>query len=72
MAVTTLTFSIPQAQTPRVVHALCAASGLPESPANAKQAVIDWMITTVRNVEQSEAQAAALAAIPVATNVTPS
>lgn len=54
-----ITLTIPADKVARVVHALCAGAGNPiESPANAKQAIIDWIRTTVANVETSEALAA--------------
>ena len=54
----TITLTIPADKVDRVVHALCAASGLAESPANAKQAIINWIKVTTANVERSEAEAA--------------
>ena len=54
-----ITLTIPPDKVNRVVHALCAAAGNPvENAANAKQAIIDWIRTTVTNVETSEALAA--------------
>ena len=53
-----ITLTIPADKVNRVVHALCAGAGNPvENPANAKQAIIDWIRTTVANVETSEALA---------------
>jgi hypothetical protein len=49
MAIITLT--IPDAVLPRVRTALCSKAGLPESNANAKQAVVDFIKATVREVE---------------------
>lgn len=66
----TISIDIPAGQTARVVSALCAAGGLPESPANAKQVVINWIKATVRNVETAAAQEAAAVAVKV-TDVTP-
>ena len=60
----TVTLTIPTAAVGRVVHALCTAYGYEvENAANAKQAIIDHIRATVRNVEQSEAEQAALAAL---------
>ncbi len=70
MADVNVTITLPAAQVSRIVHALCVASGLPESPANAKQALLGWVKQTVRNVEMSEANSAALAAVTV-NDVTP-
>lgn len=70
MADVQMTISLPSAQVPRIIHALCAAGGRPESAPNAKQALLDWIKATVRNIEQSEAEAAAAAGISV-TPVTP-
>lgn len=70
MAIVSL--DIPTAAVTRVVHALCVSAGLkPENAANAKQALIDHIRATVRNVESSEAQAAAQVAIvePVTTGI---
>lgn len=53
-----INLTLPDATAARVVHAMCAAAGLPESPANAKKAVVDWIKTTVANVERTEAQQA--------------
>ena len=54
-----ITLTIPEDKVTRVVHALCAGAGNPvESPANAKRAIIDWIRTTVANIETSEALAA--------------
>jgi len=61
MAIVTLT--IPPAHVDRVVHALCISAGLPESPANAKQALIKHIKATVFNVERSEAELVALDAV---------
>lgn len=49
----TVTLTIPDAHLTRVVNALCAAAGLPPSPANAKQAVLDHIRRTVANVERT-------------------
>ena len=61
MAVVTLT--IPPVHVSRVVHALCVSAGLPESAANAKEALIRHIKATVHNVERGEAEAVALAAV---------
>lgn len=53
MAVITLT--IPDAMLPRVRTALCIHAGLPDTNANAKQAVIDLVVSVVKSVEYSTA-----------------
>lgn len=53
-----ITLTIPDAALPRVRAALCSAAGLPESNANAKAAVINWVRATVAAVEYSAAVAA--------------
>lgn len=60
----TVTITIPDAHLPRVVHALCTDAGLPESNANAKQAIIIHIKKTVRRVEKMEAEVDAIEAIP--------
>ena len=67
----TIQFTIPNAELNRVVAALCAAAGVPASPANAKQAVIDYVRTAVRNVERSTATAGAIRSVETATWVDP-
>lgn len=47
----TITLTIPDAVLPRVRAALCTKAGLPDSNPNAKQAVVDWVKATVREVE---------------------
>lgn len=47
----TITLTIPDALLPRVKAALCAHAGLPETNANAKQAVILWVKDTVQTFE---------------------
>jgi hypothetical protein len=60
----TVTLTIPTAVVNRVVHALCKSYGYQvENAGNAKKAIIDHIRATVRNVEQSEAEQAALAAL---------
>lgn len=51
----TITLTIPDAQLPRVRAALCSTAGLPDTNANAKQAVIDWIKATVHSVEYTAA-----------------
>ena len=59
-----VTLTIPSIAVGRVVHALCRAGGHKnETPANAKKVIIEFIRATVRNVEQSEAEQAALATI---------
>jgi len=60
----TVTLTIPSQHVDRVVHALSVSAGLPETVANAKQAIIMHIKATVHNVERGEAEAAALAALP--------
>jgi len=63
MADVTITLTVPDAAVTRVVHALCVSAGLPESNANAKQALIKHLKATVRNVEASESERAAVEAL---------
>lgn len=53
----TITLTIPDAVLPRVRAALCTHAGLPDTNANAKQAVIDWVKATVQAVEYEAALA---------------
>ncbi len=55
--------TIPTQYVTRVTHALSVSAGKPDSAANARQALIDHIKATVRNVEQSEAEQAALDSI---------
>ena len=49
------TINIPDADAIRVVAALCVAGGYADtSPGNARQFVIDYIVSTVSNVEQAE------------------
>ena len=60
-----ITLTIPTAHESRVVHALCVSAGLTdETAANAKAAIIRHIKATVHNVERSEAERVALAAVP--------
>ncbi len=52
----TINIDVPAANSSRVIHALCSAAGLEESPANAKEAVLAWIKATVANVERAEAE----------------
>lgn len=56
----TITLTIPDVQLPRVRAALCAAYGLADTNANAKQAVI----LAVESIVRSQEHAAAVAAQP--------
>lgn len=51
----TITLTIPDAVLPRVRAALCVKAGLPDTNANAKEAVIMWIKETVQAVEYAEA-----------------
>lgn len=53
--VATITLTIPDAVLPRVRAALCAKAGLPDSNANAKEAVVMWVKATVQAVEYEAA-----------------
>lgn len=55
--------TIPTQDVPRVTSALCQSAGLSVSAANAKQALVNHIKQTVRNVERSEADAAVAAAV---------
>ena len=49
------TIDIPDADAVRVVAALCVAGEYPDfSPANARQFVIDYIVSTVSNVERAQ------------------
>ena len=51
----TFTIDIPDADAVRVTAALCNAGGYADvSPGNARQFVIDYIVSTVSNVEQAE------------------
>jgi len=65
----TITLTIPDAVLPRVRAALCANAGLPDSNANAKEAVIRLVKDTVATVEYDTAMRAASASV-VAPDVT--
>ena len=57
-----VTLTIPSIAVDRVVHALCRAGGHEvETPANARRVIIDFIRATVRNVETSEQEQAAIA-----------
>lgn len=68
---TTLTITISTGDSTRAIHALCKAAGLPETAANAKQAIINYIKATVKNVELSEAQVTAMNAIVPGADITP-
>lgn len=71
MAVT-LTITISTADTNRVIHALCKTTNQTETAANAKQAVINYIIGVVRNIEMTDAQAAAAQTVNANADVVPS
>jgi len=56
----TIKLTIPTQHVQRVVHALSASAGLPDTAANAKKALVGHIKATVRNVEHSEKEQAAL------------
>lgn len=66
-----ITLDIPAQQMARCVDALCAAAGLPPTPANAKAALVQYVTATVRNVERGRAEADARKAVVVPSGVTP-
>lgn len=50
-----ITISITKAEEARVVNALCVGGGVgPVSPDAAKQAIVNWIVATVENVNRSE------------------
>jgi hypothetical protein len=59
----TVTITIPDAQLPRVIEALCVGASLPQSAANARQAVINWVTTTTKEYELDRDRRAAVAAV---------
>lgn len=63
----TITLTIPDAALPRVRAALCTHAGLPDTNANAKEAVIMLVKQTVQSVEYNAAvsERATVAAIDV-------
>ncbi len=69
MATISITISTDEAT--RVTHALCLAAGLPETAANAKQSVINYIKTTVREVEQGEARQLLIQQSAAVTDVNP-
>ena len=63
MAVISIT--IPDAVAPRVVKALCDSGGFSvANGANAKQALVNYIKTTLANVETGKATQEAIAAVP--------
>lgn len=55
----TITLTIPDALLPRVRTALCIYGKVPDTNANAKQVVVDWVKSTVLMVEYAAATQAA-------------
>jgi hypothetical protein len=51
----TVSIEIPDEKLAKVVKALCAYGGLPESNANAKRVMVDWLHNTVTQQLHSEA-----------------
>ena len=50
----TLSLDLADADLSRIVAALCTAGGYDPSLANARKFVIDYVITTVANVEETQ------------------
>ncbi len=57
-----ITLTIPDALLPRVVSALCQYGAVPQTNANAKAVVVDWVKATVYAIEAQAAEAARPAA----------
>ena len=53
-----ISITIPTELEARVTSAVCAGAGLEESPENVKQALLNHIMATVNNVEQSRARQA--------------
>lgn len=68
---TTITITIATADTSRVVHALCKVANQAETAANAKQAVISYIVGVVRSVEMSDAQATTAQTVNANVDVVP-
>lgn len=68
---TTITITIPTADTNRVVHALCKVANQAETAANAKQTVVSYIIGVVRNIEMAEAQTATAQTVNANADVVP-
>ena len=66
----TISLTIPDAQLARVRAALCAQAGLPETNANAKEALIQWVKQVVRGIEHDAAVAAQPAIVDTDVTVT--
>lgn len=49
-----ITLTIPDANAADLEQALCAAGGLPNTPANAKAAIINWIGATYTNVKTQQ------------------
>ena len=65
MATTTVSFTFQNADIAAIQPVLCAWANLPNSPDNAKQAVINWMLSLY---QQSLAQASIQTAVQTAQN----
>lgn len=61
----TISFTVPDAQVPRLIDLLCTPAGLTPSPANAKAVIINHIKALVQNEEARRAVEAANAAAPV-------
>jgi hypothetical protein len=60
-----VTITIPDAELPRVMEALCVTGNrAPVNAANAKQVVIDWATRVTREYEAARDRQAAVAAVP--------
>lgn len=69
---TTISLTIQPADLSRIVHALCKQFNLTETNANAKQALLTYIITVVRAVELQDAQQTAMANQTQVADVQPS
>lgn len=69
---TTISVTIQTSDLPRIVHALCKQFNLNETNANAKQALLTYIISIVRAIELQDAQQAAMANQAQVADVQPS
>jgi len=54
----TITLTIPDPMLPRVVAALCIPAGVPETNANAKTQVVEYVKERVKNFEAAQSKVA--------------